>query len=129
MKKTVPVVRDLTDLNVVGQVDYLLTSLLDTECGALIAEGNYEGESEWVLIDRRNQKRKSKVILKTDMIGQFRSILARIGNEYMDEGCLYGGLTNQCFVRDGKEYIGKIHMSNDGRFDFWIRIYITCIEK
>ena len=58
----------------------------------------------------------------------FRTVLARLGAEYMD-GLLYGGHQFVEVEQDGRCYIVTFFMSNLARTGFWARVYASPDEK
>ncbi len=116
--------------DVVSGVDFILGHTFKSRLSLLVAESEYlDSDSvEWRHWDRSTQPFSETVIQKTQT-KVFRQLLARIGHHYMDEGCLYGGVSNGAFSLGGQCRGYTVYMSNNSRTGFWVRLYSWSIES
>ncbi|HEX4140596.1 MAG TPA: hypothetical protein VHY09_09635 [Candidatus Methylacidiphilales bacterium] len=115
--------------SIVNTCDFLISQAMRRGRALLSAEAAPERkEVPWLIFDRSYFERKcdGSLIYVSNTPGglPFRPLLARFGASYMEEGCLYGGFTRGTLVQNGVTFGYNLFMSNDGRSDFWVRLYV-----
>ena len=106
------------DENPVATADFLMTALLLKQPAMLHSEFQ-DGEGRWLV---RDGARQEECVATSKSIGEFRSVLARLGHHYMG-GQLYGGHTRRTVTQRGRQFTCEIFMSNQSATGFWIRVY------
>ena len=110
------------DENPVATADFLMTALLRKQPALLHAEFT-EGNVRWLI---RDSTQREECVAESKSRGEFRSVLARFGNHYMNVQ-LYSGHIQRAVSQNGKKFACEIFMSNQGRTGFWIRVYAHAI--
>src|SRR4051794_18515392 len=110
--------------DVVGFCDYVLTSLFRFPWAVAWAEREFPGPVvTWHMRSwDAGAERLDNRVLATLPYVLFRPCLARFGCHYMG-GQLYGGYADRTVRHRGLPHALTIHMSNQARTEFWIRIY------
>ena len=111
------------DENSVATADFLMTALLRKQPAMLHAEF-LDDDGRWFV---RDSARREECVAESKTVGEFRSVLARIGYHYMNVQ-LYGGHIRRAVTQNGKKFNCEIFMSNQGLTGYWIRVYAQAID-
>ena len=115
--------------DVVHYADHLLTLVCTAAPALLHAEARADADKvTWLLRPLGSGPEADQVVGELPDRNHFRTVLARLGAEYMD-GLLYGGHQFVEVEQDGRCHVVTFFMSNLARTGFWARVYASPDEK
>jgi hypothetical protein len=115
--------------DVVRYADHLLTLVCSAAPALLHAEARADVDNvTWLLRPLGASPEADQVVGELPNRNHFRTVLARLGSEYMD-GLLYGGHQFVEVEQDGRRFVVTFFISNLARTGFWARVYASPEEK